>query len=109
MLEPLLGSKSSEQVLIFITARGSGYARQIARFFDTDLLGIQNQLEKLELGGVLTSEEVGRTRPFSFDPRYPFIDELQALLERALAFYPEELRQQLLFNRRRPRRKDKPL
>lgn len=109
MLEPLLGSRSREQTLIFILARDQGYAREIARFFNTDLLGIQNQLEKLEAAGVLASQSVGRTRPYRFSPRYPFLDELKALLEKALAFYPEDLRQQLLFNRRRPRRRDKPL
>ena len=53
MLEPILGSSSSEKVLIFLAAREQGYAREIARFFATDLTPIQRQLEKLEDGGVL--------------------------------------------------------
>jgi len=109
MLEPILGSKSSEQVLIFIAARGRGYAREIARFFDTDLLGIQRQLEKLEAGGILASENVGRTRPYRFDPRYAFLDEIKALLEKALTFYPRDMQERLIYNRRRPRRSGKPL
>ena len=109
MLQPLLGSESSERVLIFILARDEGYATEIARFFETDLYGIQKQLEKLELGSVLVSRTAGRTRLFTFNPRYPFLDELVALLKKALSFYPHDTKERLLMNRRRPRRSGKPL
>ena len=109
MLEPLLGSTSCERVLIYILARTEGYAREIARFFETDLDPIQKQLKKLEVGGVLVSRKVGRTRLYEFNPRHPFLEELRNLLEKALSFYTEEERDQLLMNRRRPRRRGKPL
>lgn len=109
MLETILGSSSSEKVLIFLFARDQGYAREIARFFATDLAPIQKQLEKLENGGVLVSRLVGRTRLFSFNPRYPMIDELRALLGRTLQFYPDDMRENLAMSRRRPRRRGKPL
>lgn len=109
MLEPILGSTNSERVLIFILAREEGYAREIARFFETGLAPIQKQLEKLEFGGVLASREAGRTRLYVFNPRYPFLEELKALLEKALTFYPEAQREALTMNRRRPRRTEKPL
>ncbi|MBI2330848.1 MAG: hypothetical protein HYU84_01485 [Chloroflexi bacterium] len=54
------------------------------------------------------SQGVGRTRLYTFNPRYPFLRELLALLEKALAFYPREEQERLLMNRRRPRRKGKP-
>lgn len=108
MLEPLLGSTNAERVLIFLLARGDGYAREITLFFETDLYGIQKQLEKLEVGGVLSSSQVGRTRLYTFNPRYPFLTELKDLLEKALTFYPETERLDLTMNRRRPRRKGKP-
>ncbi len=109
MLEPILGSTGSERVLIFLLVRDRGYAREIARFFETDLAPIQRQLEKLENGGVLVSQPVGRTRVFSFNPRYPMIDELRALLEKTLTFYPDDIMEKLTMNRRRPRRRGKPL
>lgn len=109
MLEAILGSANSERVLIFLTAREEGYAREIARFFDSALAPIQQQLEKLEFGGVLVSRSAGRTRLYSLNPRYPFLDELKALLNKALTFYPEDLREDLMMNRRRPRRAEKPL
>lgn len=109
MLEPLLGSRSRERVLIFLATREEGYAREIARFFETDLDPIQKQLEKLEAGGVLISREVGRTRLYKLNPRYPFLTELKELLEKASVFYPEQERERLLMDRRRPRRSGKPL
>ena len=69
---------------------------------------VQNQLKKMEVGGVLVSRKVGRTRLFTFNPRYPFLKELQNLLEKALTFYPAEMQEKLLMNRRRPRRSGKP-
>jgi hypothetical protein len=109
MLEPLLGSKGSEKVLIFIAARGEGYAREISRFFEAALYPIQKQLDKLELGGILVSQAKGRTRIYTFNPRYPFLKELREILDKALSFYPEEEREKLIMNRRRPRRRGKTL
>jgi hypothetical protein len=109
MLEPLLGSKGSEKVLIFIAARGEGYAREISRFFEMALDPIQKQLDKLELGGILVSQSKGRTRIYTFNPRYPFLKELKEILDKALSFYPEEERERLVMNRRRPRRRGKTL
>jgi hypothetical protein len=109
MLESLLGSIGCERVLMFLFARDEGYAREIARFYDTDLNPVQKQLDKLESGGVLVSRKAGRTRLYAFNPRYPFLDELRALLEKALAFYPDELQDRLVMSRRRPRRRGKPL
>jgi hypothetical protein len=109
MLESILGSANAERVLVFLTARGEGYARQIARFFGSDPDSTQKQLVKFEAAGVLVKKEVGRTILYEFNPRYTFLPELKALLEKALGFYPEDEQERLLMNRRRPRRRGKPL
>jgi predicted transcriptional regulator len=109
LLEPILGSKNREFVLAFLQARGEGYAREIARFFDTDLYPIQDQLERLETAGVIVSKEAGRTVLFQFNPRYPLREELGSLVDKAISYYPEDLKTSLLMNRRRPRLRGKPL
>ncbi len=109
MLEPIVGSKSSEQVFIFLVARENGYATEIARFFDADLYAIQRQLERLENAEVLVSKKVGRTRVYQFNPRYAFLKELKTLLTSVLDYYPDDVKEELIMNRRRPRKKDKPL
>ena len=109
MIEVLLGSKNAERVLIYIFSRDEGYAREIASFYGTDVKPIQMQLDKFEQGGVLVSRAIGRTRPYEFNPRYPFLSELKALLEKTLSFYPAKEQEQLRMNRRRPRAKGKEL
>jgi hypothetical protein len=109
MLEPLLGSSTCEQALLFILARHEGYARQISTFFGLKLYAVQRQLGKLEAGGVLVSRLAGRTRLYEFNPRYVFLKELQTLLAKALDCYPRDERARILMNRRRPRRQGKPL
>ncbi len=109
MLEALLGSLSSERILLYLAARQEGYAREIARFFNTSVTPIQKQLERLAAAGILCSRDVGRTRLYSFDPRYPFKAELESLLHKVLTFYPAEEQEALQMNRRRPRRPGKPL
>lgn len=109
MIESIVGSRSSERVFIFLIARQEGYATEIAKFFDADLYAIQKQLERLENSEVLVSKKVGRTRVYQFNPRYPFLNELMSLLEKALSYYPDEIKEGLMMNRRRPRKKDKPL
>ena len=109
MVEAILGSLSCERVLVFLCARKEGYAREIARFYETGLAPIQKQLDKLELAGVLASRTAGKTRLYSFNPRYAFLKELTALLEKVISFLPPAERERLVMVRRRPRRKGKPL
>ena len=107
MIEAILGSKSAERVLVYILARDEGYAREIASFYNTDLKSIQMQLDKFEKSGLLASRTVGRTRPYEFNPRYPFLNELKALLGKALSCYPAHEQEALVMNRRRPRARGK--
>lgn len=109
MLESLLGSVNRERVLIFIYSREEGYPRDIARFFSTDLTPVQRQLEVLERGGILVSRLLGRTRLYSFNPNYPLLAEVKALLGKAIVFYPQDEQDRLMLARRRPRRAGKPL
>jgi hypothetical protein len=109
MIESLVGSLNREKILIFIYARQEGYAREIARFSDTDLFNIQRQLDNMERGGILYSRMIGRTRLYTFNSRYALLPELKSLLEKTLSFYPKDIQMELTENRRRPRRRKKPI
>ncbi len=108
MLQAIFGSKDKERVLQFILAKKTGYASQIAEFFNTKPSQITKQLESLENGGVLVSTQVGRTRLYSFNPRYFFLQELSNLLIKARDAYEPNLKRKLTLERVRPRRKGKP-
>ena len=109
MLENIFGSRNKERILIFLLARKEGYAREIAKFYESSLSPIQNLLDKLEAGSVLSSRTVGKTRVYSFNPRYPFLKELNDLLEKAFQFIPKDEKEKLIVVRKRPRRKGKPI
>jgi hypothetical protein len=95
-------------ILVFLEARDDGYTREIARFFETDSFPIQEQLEKLENGSVIVRRKASRTVLYKFNPRYPLLKEFKLLLNKALLYYPEDQKERLLMNRRRPRRQGKP-
>jgi DNA-binding transcriptional ArsR family regulator len=109
MIEPIFDNKIKERILLSILVAKDAYARDIAAIFDLHLLSVQNQLKKLERGGVLVSRLKGRTRLYTFNPRYPFRKELEALLEKALSFMSPAEKKKYYTPRLRPRRAGKPL
>ncbi len=108
MLEPLLTSAVKEKVLLYLLTHKESYARELSVDLGYRLYGVQNQLARLEQGGVLYSRLRGRTRLYGINPRYPFRRELEALLRKALRFLPQEEKERLYTPRLRPRRPGKP-
>lgn len=109
MLEPIIGTKSRELILQYILYFESGYAREISKYLGISLPSVQNQLNSFEDGGVMLSKMSGRTKVFFFNPRYPFLPEVEALLTKAKDYYKPEQKRLFLLQRKRPRRIGKPL
>lgn len=110
MLEGIFGNRTAEKVLLYLLQYEEGYASAIAKTFeDVSLSMAQNQLERFERAGALVSRKQGRTRVFTWNPRWPFLAELQALLAKELEALPEWERERYFRQRRRPRRRGKPL
>lgn len=108
MISTLLGSKTRSDVLMFLAAYGEGYAREIAQLFGVSLSPIQGQLLRFEKAGLLVSRMIGRTRLYTWNPRYPFLGEIQTLMSKVLAYLPNSERKLYFSRRRRPRRSGKP-
>jgi len=108
LLDALFGNATAAKVLTFIAMNRESYARELADRFGVSVSMVQNQLERLSAGGVLVSATRGRTRLFSFNPRFPLADDLEALLRRAVDFLPDRERE-LYLARRRPRARGKRL
>lgn len=109
MLEVIFGTKARELTLQYLLTFKEGYAREIAKYFDISLPSIQNQLKNFEEGGLALSKMQGRTKIYFINPRYAFLDELTALLNKAKQYYKSELKNKLEMQRKRPRRPEKPL
>ena len=109
MLEGVFGNATAEKVLLYLEQYEEGYARAIADTFDDVTLSMaQRQLARFERAGALVSATKGRTRLYTWNPRYPFRRELRALLARALDVMPLDQRRRYFSQRRRPRRAGKP-
>jgi len=109
MLEPVLGNGTIEKILFTLESYERSYPSELSKMFDIPVNGIQQQMDRLESGGVVVSSMVGRTRLYQFNPRYPFLKELKALIRRAMEFLSEKEVQQYYRRRTRPRKKGKPL
>ena len=96
MLETILGSISAERVLLFLAARGEGYATEIARIFDTDLSPIQNQLDRMERGGLIKHVKQGRKKVYCLDPDFQLASELDALVTAAMEHLSASQRRKLV-------------
>ena len=99
MLEAILGSKSAERVLLFLLVNESCYASEIQKTNSTALTPIQNILYKLERAGVILFEMRGKAKIYRFNPTYPLLDELKALLKKAFTHLPPE-KKKVLFSRK---------
>lgn len=111
MLEYLFGNPVIEKVLFFINANEKCYPSQLREVFQTPLYSFQRALGRLEKGGVIVSHREGKTLLYQFNPRYPFLNELKAFLQKAYGFFPEELKEKYYepIARKRPHRQGKPL
>jgi len=109
MLEPVFGNATVEKILFALEVYGRAYPAGLAKLFGVPVNGIQQQFKRLEEGGVVVSLMAGRTRLYQFNPRYAFLKELKALIQKALQYLPEKELQKYYRNRTRPRRKGKPL
>lgn len=109
MLEALFESKIKENILLYLFINQVSYASELAKNFDLNLFAVQNQLKKLESGGVLYSQLKGKVRLYGLNPRFPFKKELTALLDKVYDFLSDELKEKYYIKRTRPRKAGKPL
>ncbi len=111
MLEYLFSNKNVEKILMYLCLHGKANATELRRCFNSSLDPIQKTLRKLEEGGLLVSFLEGKTRVFQWNPRYPFLKEVQSLAEKAYGYLPEDIRiaHYQTTRRKRPRKTGKPL
>src|SRR5580765_3320145 len=102
------GGAARTRVLVALQMLEESYPRELARVLGSSLSGVQTALRGLERDGIVAGRSVGRTRVFTFEPRYFARDELRAYLAR-LATAERLLESRVTSLRRRPRRTGKPM
>lgn len=110
MLEYLFANKNVEKILMYLCLHEKANATELRRAFGSALDPIQKSLKKLEEGGLLASFLEGKTRVFRWNPRYPFLGEIQALIKKAYSYLPAEIQKNCYRSsvRKRPRKTGKP-
>lgn len=109
MLEALFGNVTAERVLLYLQNYDEAYPSEVAQTFEIPVSMVQKQMQRLEEAGVLASQLKGRIRIYRWNPRYPFRNELQALLQKALEAMSEDETRKYFRKRSRPRKAGKPL
>jgi DNA-binding transcriptional ArsR family regulator len=111
MLEYLFSNKNVEKILMYLCLHGKANATQLSHSFNSSLDPIQKTLRKLEEGGLLVSFLEGRTRLFQWNPRYPFLKEIQAFARKVYTYLPAKMQEDCYqsVKRKRPRKTGKPL
>lgn len=109
MFEYLFGNKNIEKILMYLSVHGKANASELSRSFCSSLDPIQKTLKKLEEGGLLVSFLEGRTRVFQWNPRYPFLEEIRYLSNKAYQYLPPEAQKKYYQStkRKRPRKTGK--
>jgi len=109
MLEGIFGNVIVEKVLFTLYVYGEGYPLGMAKTFKEPVNRLQQQLKRLENAGIIVSRLIGKVRIYTFNPRYPFLEEIKALIAKAYEFLPEKEKDAYYKKRTRPRRAGKPL
>jgi len=109
MLEGLFGNPVIEKIFFTLLVSDDAYPLGLAKNFNEPVNRFQQQLKRLEDNAIIVSRLVGRVRLYTFNPRYPFLEELKALTKKAYGFLPEKERDRYYRKRTRPRRSGKPL
>lgn len=109
MLEGLLGNPVIEKIFFTLLIYGEGYPLGMAKTFGEPVNRFQQQLRRLEDSGIIVSRLVGNVRLYTFNPRYPFLKELKALIAKAYEFIPDVEKEKYYKKRTRPRRAGKPV
>jgi hypothetical protein len=107
VLDGIFGNRSAAQALLFLEAYGSGHASRIADTYGVSVNGVQRQLRRLEVAGILVSRTIGRSRVFEFNTRIPSVRNLRVFLASELDLLPESDMRAYYRQRQRPRRTGK--
>ena len=109
MLEAIFGNQTAAKIMLYLFHYGEIYANGIANDMGITLSQVQKQLDRFEVAGLLVSKRMGTTRIYQFNPKLGVVKKVKDLIEAFYEAIPFQEREKLFSERRRPRRKGKPV
>jgi hypothetical protein len=109
MLSAILGSATAEKVLLHVFHHGESYGSAVAKDFKLSLGQVQRQFDRLEVTGLLISKLTGKTRIYKFNQKSAYYKPFLEIVRITYESIPLTERQNIFSERRRARRKGKPI
>ena len=109
MLETILGNQTAAKIMLYLFHYGEAYASGVSKDMAITLSQVQKQLDKFEVAGILVSKKFGTTRLYEFNPKLGVVKKIKELIEVFYDSIPLTEREQMFSERRRPRRRGKPV
>ena len=109
MIETIFGNTTAAKIMLYLFHYGEAYTTGIAQDMGMARSQIQNQLDKFEEAGILVSKTMGKVRIYSFNPKLGVTKKLKDLIKVFYDAIPLEQKEKLFSERRRPRRRGKPV
>ncbi len=109
MLETIFGNETVATILLNVYHYDGIHARAIARNMGKVHGGIVHQLDRLEVGGLLISKEVGRTRVYMFNPKSPYTAPVKQIIQITYDHLPSRVKEKIFSENSKPRAKGKPI
>lgn len=108
MLDEIMG-KAAQKILLHLFHYGETYASAISKDLSTSLGQVQRGLDRLENAGLLVSKRSGKTRIYTFNPKSAYVKTFRDLVRIEYESIPLSEREKIFSERRRPRRRGKPV
>lgn len=107
-LDAVFDNTSATRVLLFLQNYGEAYASRGARTYgDMAVSRAKEQLDKLEVAGLIVSRMIGRSRVYDWNRRNPTVAPLRDFLQSILDSLSPEIQRSYFRQRQRPRRRGK--
>lgn len=109
MIETIFGNTTAAKIMLYLFHNGEAYASGIASDMGITKSQVIKQLNRFEEAGIFVSKEMGKIRVYTFNPKLGVTKKLKDLIQVFYDAIPLEQKEQMFSERRRPRRKGKPV
>lgn len=101
MEKSLFGTATREKILFYLLQNKKCYSSELVHIFGMLYTRVRGGLVRLRELGILQEYNDGKNHFYYFDPKYPFLKELKALLRQMYKKLPQIEKEKYYENKRR--------